>query len=169
MQKQQEQTQTQTYYQRWYKKNRKILLEKMKRKYSQDDQFQEKKRTYAREYWREKNRSRASIKDVRLPEFIPIKDDLASARAFYIDGKPVMLRNMNTLSQMLGYSIVSVRSWYYRGVLPPPTYLENRSRGIFWFDDDYILRIRKVLSTIGGRKISDMEYFKEMVRIEFEG
>ena len=145
-----------TYSRAYYASHREELAERRKKRYQADPQYRDQDKARAMEQYRRRRDER--IKARNGEAVIQHVRGYNRPRIFLIGGQSVLVRCVLEFADRLGRNVQTVTAWERRGVIPPPSVVDEMCRR--WYTDRHIevvgLAVKKYHAA-GNHRLSELK------------
>jgi DNA-binding transcriptional regulator YiaG len=155
---------TEEYQKQYWVEKRTTLLAKRKERYHNDPEYRAKVIATAKERYQRLRAQKPVVKRT-VPKSVSDATRTLRPRAVMgAGGKLVMVQHMAELARRCMVSPETLKTWEQRGVIPPPTMLDEHGRR--WYSPAYIESMIGLVEA-HWNGVKDLGDFKKMVLAEF--
>lgn len=154
---------TEEYQKRYWEEKRTTLLAKRKKRYDTDPEYRATVIATAKARY-QRLRAQKPVVQKTVPKSVAEATRTLRPRAIEVDGKIVMVQHMAELARRCRVSPETLKNWEGRGVIPPPTMLDEHGRR--WYSPAYIESMIGLVEA-HWNGVKNMDDFKKMVMSEF--
>ncbi len=143
------------YNQMYYVTHKEDLSKKRAKLYAENLDYRKKARERAMARYRQEreNRPGKAGRGYNIPKVVPI------------DGEDVRVHCVKEFADQIGRRVQTIRSWEAKGVIPPPTVVDDRGRR--WYSEKHMAAVEKAQDKFIEKNAVSLEDFKAMVEKEF--
>jgi hypothetical protein len=152
-------TNTETYWDRYWRENKEKILAKRRKRYAEDPEYRESIKARSRKRWREELRKGGREKGKK-----PGKRYLRP-KVVVIRGIDVKVFGIGEFADLIGYTVATLKNWERLGILPQATAVDGHGRR--WYSKAFIGWFDGVIERFRDHGW-ELEKFKEAVEGEYE-
>lgn len=155
---------TEEYQKQYWAEKRTVLLAKRKARYDTDPEYKAKVIATAKARY-QRLRAQKPVVQKTVPKSVSEATRTLRPRAVAgPDGKLIMVQHMAELARRCRVSPETLKNWELRGVIPPPTMLDDHGRR--WYSPAFIESMIGLVEA-HWNGVKDLKDFKKMVMAEF--
>jgi hypothetical protein len=159
-----EKTMSEEYQKKYWVEKRTTLLASRKSRYANDPEYRAKVIAAAKERYQRLRAQKPVVKRTITKRLAEATRALRPRAVAGPNGKLIMVQHMAELARRCMVSPETLKSWEGRGVIPPPTMLDDHGRR--WYSPAYI-EVMVGLVEMHWNGVRNLEDFKKMVLAEF--